>query len=71
MIKLHFSLGGETLIVKIEGNSVTFATTETGLDFYYPIDTLGLSMEGIIKEFPDLEKKSNEPETRILALLRA
>ncbi len=69
MIKLHFSLGGEILIVKIEGNIVNFSSTETGLEVYYPIDSLGLSMEGILKEFPDLEEKPNE-EMKLIAMER-
>ena len=56
-MKLHFSYGGEILIVKIDGTNVTFATTETGLEYYYPIDNLGFTEEKMIEEFPDLKGK--------------
>ena len=59
MIEVGFELGGDVVLVRIEGNNVTFADTTTNLSNFVPIDCLKFSKEGILKEFPEL--KTLEP----------
>jgi len=66
MIDLTFQFGGEMILIKIEGNSVTFGSTDQGAQMA-PIDGLKIDKKGVIKEFPDLK---GNPEWRIEAIKR-
>lgn len=60
MIQLGFDLGGDTVVVKIEGNNITFTDTTRNLQNFVPIDCLRLPKEGILKEFPELKNLEYE-----------
>jgi hypothetical protein len=54
MIGIVFQFGSEVVETRIEGTNIQFRTSAFGSQFY-PFESLHLSMEGVIKEFPDLE----------------
>jgi len=56
MINLLFEFGPEIIMVKIEGNSITFQKNGSG---FVPINSLKLSQAGVEKEFPDLVGDDN------------
>jgi len=55
-MKLIFELGGDMVIVRIEDKNVSFATSDTNFSQFVPIDNLNLSIQGILKEFPELRR---------------
>ena len=59
MIKLAFELGGENIILRINGNDVRFSNASLGLNEFFPIDNIRLSYVGVVREFPDLETNDN------------
>lgn len=54
MIEILFSLGGEIILVKVDGTNVKFSNSSFGV-VETDISGLKLSHEGVIKEFPDLK----------------
>jgi len=62
MINLLFEFGPEMVLVKVDGNSITFQKNGSG---FVPIDQLRLSKEGVEKEFPDLVGDDNWKEKAI------
>lgn len=64
MINLYFEQGGETIIVGIAGDNLTFGRLGAGI--MAPIEGLKLSYDGCIKEFPDLADKINWREEAIV-----
>ncbi|KKN22713.1 hypothetical protein LCGC14_0912150 [marine sediment metagenome] len=54
MIELIFHYGTEIVLIKIEGNKVTFSNSAYGA-VYGSIENLKLSYDGVVKEHPDLE----------------
>lgn len=63
MIGVIFMYASEMLEVRVDGNNILF---RTGVNpDYVTIDSLQLSHEGVIKEFPDLEEQSNWKEQAI------
>jgi len=63
MIGIIFELANELTEVRVNGNEVLFKNNL--FDGFVPIDNLGISKEGVIKEFPDLEDKENWKEEAI------
>lgn len=66
MIEVIFQLGSEMIGVLIRDKDVLFQTVQTGAALI-PVDSLGFSKEGVIKEFPDLK---NDPDWRAKAIQR-
>lgn len=66
MIDILFSFGAEHILVRIEGNVVTFGNTQYGAKMA-TIDGLKISQEGCIKEFPDLK---DNPEWKSISIQR-
>ena len=60
-VGIIFDYLGEIILVKINGNSVTFGKDGVESD----ITGLKLSKNGVIKRFPDLEDKDNWKEEAI------
>jgi hypothetical protein len=54
MIGIIFQFGGEVVETRVDGTNILFRTSTYGAQ-YVPIESLHLSKEGVIKEFPDLE----------------
>lgn len=54
MIDMILRFGTEIVFVRVNGHSVTFASSSSG-NKYADISGLKLSKQGVIKEFPDLE----------------
>lgn len=54
MIGIIFQFGGEVVETKISGTNILFRTSTYGSQFV-PFESLYLSKEGVVKEFPDLE----------------
>jgi len=52
MINLLFELGPEVVLVRVDGNSITFQKNGSG---FVPINGLKLDQSGVEKEFPDLK----------------
>ncbi len=65
MIKGSLKFGGDIMEVIVEGNSLKFFDTSTGI--ITTIEGLKISKGGVIKEHPDLE---NDPEWRKKAIER-
>lgn len=65
MINANFKLGGEIVIIKVEGNSLGFFDVGTGQ--FTTLDGLRLSKAGVLKEFPDLK---NDADWRIKSINR-
>jgi len=57
MIDLIFEYATELVIVRIQGKSITFATSALGLNYFAPIESIKLSVKGILKEYPELAGK--------------
>lgn len=57
MIEVIFYFGSEVILVRVEGDNITFAPSTYG-GVYTNIDGLKLDYNGVIKEHPDL--KDNE-----------
>ena len=66
MIDILFSFGTEHILIRIDGNRVTFGNTLYGAKMA-TIEGLKISQEGTIKEFPDLK---DNPEWRSIAIQR-
>ena len=66
MIEVIFQLGSEMIGVLIRDKDVLFQTVQTGA-MIVPIESLGFSKQGVVKEFPDLE---NDPDWRDKAIIR-
>lgn len=64
MIGIIFQFGGEPVEVRVEGTNVLFRTGQFGGAFA-PIDGLKLDYNGVCREFPDLELKSDWREEAI------
>lgn len=64
MIEILFRFASENILVKIEGERVTFANTAFGAQ-ESTIEGLQLDYSGAIKEFPDLKDKDNWKEITI------
>ena len=60
-MELLFQLGGETILVVIDGKDVKFGSTEYGAALA-DISQLKLDYVGVIREFPDLETASDWKE---------
>jgi len=52
-IQAVFRLGGDQIIIEVDGNNVMFC--ELGSGSLAPIEGLQLNRPGVIKEFPDLK----------------
>ena len=61
MIEILFYLGGEIILVNVDGTNVKFSNSNFGA-VETDISGLKLSHEGVIKEFPDLEDDENWKE---------
>jgi len=59
-MKLMFQLANEIVVVKIENQTALFSNSQTNFQQFVPIDNLQLSVEGILKEFPELKDLSAE-----------
>jgi len=64
MIDIMFEFVGDYILVRINGNNITFGNTAYGNQMA-SIDGLKLSQEGAIKEFPDLKDRSDWREEAI------
>ena len=60
MMELVFELGGEVVVVKLDGIKVNFSNSQTGYQVAVPIDMVKLDIRGIVKEFPDLKGRPEE-----------
>lgn len=58
MIDLMFWLGPEVIIVKVNGNNISFKNVNQNTGFV-SIEGLRLSKEGVVKEFPDLKDRED------------
>ena len=58
MIDVIFQFGSKHVLVRINGTNCLFMTGQFGGAFA-PIDSLQLDYKGVIKEFPDLENKTD------------
>ena len=58
-MQLTFELGGDVILVRILGNNILFANSQTNFQQYAPIEGLRLSKQGILKEHPDLKGKED------------
>jgi hypothetical protein len=58
MIEILFYLGTEIILVKVEGHTITFSTSNQ-LGTYSTIDGLRLNHAGVIKEHPDLKERED------------
>jgi len=54
-MELYFEFGGEVVVIKLQGKNITFANSQTNLQQFVPIESINLSIEGILKEHPDLK----------------
>lgn len=57
-MELVFQLANEVVVVRIRGTDISFANSSTNFQQFVPIDSLKLDIKGILKEFPNLEGKS-------------
>mgnify|MGYP003131861862 CR=1 FL=1 len=60
MIDLRFTLGSQIVAVRIIGKQVFFSHVHGNYVRFADVSGLKLSVGGILKQFPDLEGKSNE-----------
>lgn len=58
MIDLLFRKGTQLITIRIIGHELMFAEVKGDIIRYAPIESLRLNVAGILKEFPDLEGKS-------------
>ncbi len=68
-MEIIFERAGEPVVVKVEGKNVYFSNQQVGFEKGYPIESLKLNTDGIVKEFPDLKDKP-DGEKRKLAVER-
>ena len=66
MIGIIFQYGGEVVEAKVDGTNIYFRTSTYGSSFV-PFESIYLSKEGVIKEYPDLK---DDYEWRIKAIER-
>jgi hypothetical protein len=54
MIDVLFTLGPDTVLIRIDGSNLLF-TNVSANSWLVPIENLKLSQKGVVKEFPDLD----------------
>jgi len=59
-MELTFALGGEIVIVKIDGKNILFSDAYSNFQIFSPFEKLRLTEDGMLKEFPDLKNLSYE-----------
>jgi hypothetical protein len=64
MIGIIFSLGGDVMEIRIDGNEIYFRSNQSPQ--FATLEGLQLNKEGVIKEFPDL-KDDEEWRTKAIA----
>lgn len=64
MIDLIFEFGGDVILIRINGGQVTFSNSQFGA-VYAPIEKLQLNYNGVCREFPDLETRTDWREEAI------
>lgn len=68
MIGVVFSRGGDEMVeVRVNNNDITWRSTVYGASFF-PLDTLDLDKNKVIKEFPDLEENKDWRDTAMKRL---
>lgn len=55
MMVLTFSGNGSVVKVRVDGSDLKFADLHSNFNYFYPIEFLKMDLNGILKEFPDLE----------------
>ena len=65
MIQVLFEYFGDLVLVRVEGNKVTFANTSFGTQMT-DISGLKLDYSGVIKEFPDMEDNEDWKKIAII-----
>jgi hypothetical protein len=59
MIGVMFLRGGDEVVeVRVDGNSISWRSTVYGASFF-PLDTIDMPKDNVIKEFPDLKDVKN------------
>lgn len=49
-----FQHGDEVVVVTALGNNILFSNSQTNFNYAVPIDNVKLNIQGILKQFPDL-----------------